>query len=48
MMLWVGMLAEMCSFIRAFSWLQDIEFRKRAKVPILNLIHKNQIEIDIR
>ena len=42
------LLTDMCSFLRSMSWLENIEFRKRAKVPILNLIHRSQIEVDIR
>lgn len=43
-----GMLTDMCSFLRSLSWLDNIEFRKRARVPILALVHRSHVEVDIR
>lgn len=40
-------LKTMSSHLRLMGWLERIEFRSRARVPIINLTHKCDIECDI-
>eukprot|EP01032_Pedospumella_encystans_P007562 gene7561-9059_t len=40
-------LAKLYKTIKSMAWVQRIEFRKHARVPILNLTHKNGVECDV-
>jgi hypothetical protein len=40
-------LTALCNHLRAMGWLDVIELRKRARVPIINLTHKADIECDV-
>uniref|UniRef100_A0A7S3HNA6 Uncharacterized protein n=1 Tax=Spumella elongata TaxID=89044 RepID=A0A7S3HNA6_9STRA len=40
-------LAKLYKTIKSMAWVQRIEFRKHARVPILNLTHRNGVECDV-
>ena len=43
----LGLLHTLAAFMRSLDWAEQMEVRSRAKVPIINVMHRGGVEIDI-
>lgn len=43
----LGLLYSFSSFVRTLDWAEEMEVRARARVPIINLVHRGGVECDI-